>query len=211
VRHHAAEVFSRQDAKAFCDRVAQESPKLVEDLVPKLLPLATVQRVLQNLLRECVSIRDGVSILEAIGDAAGTTRNPVLLTEYVRQSVRRSLVKPFVNQSGELHAWFMDPSLEQAVEASVQHGEHNSVAALSPQTAREILNAIARRLEKPERPVVVIASAGTRYFLRQLAEASLWNVFFLSHNEIPNGVRVNSLGLIQTAKAPESAHGESTQ
>jgi flagellar biosynthesis protein FlhA len=211
IRRHAHEVFSRQDAKAFCDRVAQESPKVVEDLVPKLLPLPAVQRVIQNLLRECVPIRDGLSILEALGEAAATTRNPVLLTEYVRQAIRRVLVKPFLNQSGELHAYFMDPALEQVIESTVQHGEHNSLAALPPNVAREILSAIQRKLERPEVPVVVIASAGTRYFLRQLVETSLWNVFFLSHNEIPNGVRVNSLGLIQTARAPESANGNSDQ
>ena len=97
VRRYAHELFSRQDAKKFLDRVAAEHPKVVEDLVPKLLPLATVQRVLQNLLRERVSIRDSVTILEALGEAAVTTRNPVLLTEYVRQALRRMVVKPYLN------------------------------------------------------------------------------------------------------------------
>jgi len=89
IRRHAHELLSRQDAKRLLDRVAVEHPKVVEDLVPKLLPLASVQRVLQNLLRERVSIRDAVSILEALGEAATATRNPVLLTEYVRQALRR--------------------------------------------------------------------------------------------------------------------------
>ena len=109
VRRHAHELFSRQDAKSLLDRVAVEHPKVVEDLVPKLLPLAAVQRVLQNLLRERVSIRDAVSILEALGEAAATTRNPVLLTEYVRQAIRRTVVKPYLNRAGELPAWFLDP------------------------------------------------------------------------------------------------------
>jgi flagellar biosynthesis protein FlhA len=78
--------------------------------------------VLQNLLRERVSIRDAVSILEALGEAAVSTRNPVLLTEYVRQTLRRSVVKPYVNRIGELPAWFLDPSIEQAIEAAVEHG-----------------------------------------------------------------------------------------
>src|SRR5215813_7077175 len=97
IRRHAYELFSRQDAKKLLDRVAVENPKVVEDLVPKLLPLAAVQRVLQNLLRERVSIRDGVTILEALGEAAATTRNPVLLTEYVRQALRRTIVKPYLS------------------------------------------------------------------------------------------------------------------
>ena len=83
IRRHAHELFSRQDAKKLLDRVAEENPKVVEDLVPKLLSLAAVQKVLQNLLRERVSIRDAVTILEALGEAAAITKNTVLLTEYV--------------------------------------------------------------------------------------------------------------------------------
>ncbi len=100
IRRHAHELFSRQDAKRLLDRVAVEHAKVVEDLVPKLLPLATVQSVLQNLLRERVSIRDAVTILEALGEAAASTRNPVLLTEYVRQAMRRAVVKPYLNRAG---------------------------------------------------------------------------------------------------------------
>jgi len=197
IRRHAHELFSRQDAKRLLDRVTAEHPKVVEDLVPKLLPLATVQRVLQNLLRERVSIRDAVSILEALGEAASATRNPVLLTEYVRQAIRRTVVKPYLNRSGELPAWFLDPSLEQTVEAGVEHGEQNSHLALAPQTIREILNRISSRIQSPETPVVAITSAGARYFLRQLAEPAIPNLYFLAHNEVPPGLRVQSLGNIQ--------------
>jgi flagellar biosynthesis protein FlhA len=196
IRRHAHEVFSRQDAKAFCDRVAAEAPKAVEDLVPKLLPLSAVQRVLQNLLRECVSIRDGLTIVEALGEAAATTRNPVLLTEYVRQGLRRSLIKPFLGPAGELKAWFLDPHLEQSVESAVEHGEVNSLAAVSPQVARELAAKMQRHLQRIDTPVAVIASAGARYFIRQIVETSLPNAFIISHNEIPPGVRVQSLGTI---------------
>jgi len=194
IRRYACELFSRQDAKRLLDRVGVEHPKVVEDLVPKLLPLATVQKVLQNLLRERVSIRDAVSILEALGEAAGATRNPVLLTEYVRQSVRRTVVKPYLNRSGELPAWFVAPGIEQSVEAAVEHGENSSHLTLAPQSIREILNRIAVRVPSPEMPVVAITSSGARYFLRQIAEPSLPNLFFLAHNEVPPGMRVQSLG-----------------
>jgi flagellar biosynthesis protein FlhA len=153
--------------------------------------------VLQNLLRERVSIRDAVSILEALGEAATATRNPVLLTEYVRQAIRRTVVKPYLNRSGELPAWFLDPSIEQAVESAVEHGEQNSHLALAPQTIREILNRISSRIQSPETPVVAITSAGARYFLRQLVEPALPNLYFLAHNEVPPGLRVQSLGNIQ--------------
>ncbi|HVP46839.1 MAG TPA: flagellar biosynthesis protein FlhA, partial [Bryobacteraceae bacterium] len=100
IRRHSHELFSRQETKKLLDRVAADNPKVVEELTPKLLPLATVQRVLQNLLRERVSIRDAVSILEALSDAGASTRNPILLTEYVRQAIRRTVVKPYLNASG---------------------------------------------------------------------------------------------------------------
>jgi flagellar biosynthesis protein FlhA len=196
IRRHAHELFSRQDTKKLLDRVAIENPKAVEDLVPKLLALATVQKVLQNLLRERVSIRDAVSILEALGEAATATHNPVLLTEYVRQSIRRTVVKPYLNRAGDLTAWFVAPAIEQSVESAAEHGEHSSHLTLSPQNMREILNRLGMRVPSPEAPVVAITSSGARYFLRQIAEPSLPNLFFLAHNEIPPGLRVQSLGNI---------------
>ena len=197
VRRYAHELFSRQDAKKLLDRVALEHPKVVEDLVPKLLPLASVQRVLQNLLRERVSIRDGASILEALGEAATTTRNPVLLTEYVRQSLRRTVVKPYLNPGGELPAYLLDPTLEQMVESAVEHGEQNSHLTLSPQAMRDLLNRIEKKVGAPEAPVIAVTVSGARFFLRQVAEPVLRNLFFLSHNEIPPEVKILSLGVMQ--------------
>jgi flagellar biosynthesis protein FlhA len=197
IRRYAHELFSRQDAKRLLDRVAVEHPKVVEDVVPKLLPLSTVQRVLQNLLRERVSIRDAVSILEALGEAGASTRNPVLLTEYVRQTIRRAIVRPYLNRAGDLPAWFVDPSIEQLVESAIEHGEQNSHISLPPQQIRDILNRISARVQSPETPVVAITSSGARYFLRQLAEPTLPNLFFLAHNEVPPGLRVQSLGNLQ--------------
>lgn len=196
IRRHAHELFSRQEAKKLLDRVSAESPKLVEDLVPKLVPLATVHRVLQNLLRERVPIRDAISILEALGEAATMTKNPVLLTEYVRQAIRRSVVKPYLNAAGELPAWFLDPGIERAVESAVEHGEHTSHLAAAPDAVRDIVQRIERRVAPASAPVAVLASSGARYFLRQMVEASLPNVFFLAHSEVPPGVRVVSLGTI---------------
>jgi flagellar biosynthesis protein FlhA len=196
IRRHAHELFSRQDAKKLLDRVAQENPKIVEDLVPKLLSLAVLQRVLQNLLRERVSIRDAVTILEALGDAANITRNPVLLTEYVRQALGRAIVQPHLGPKADLPAFFLDASVEQAVESAVEHGEHSSQLNLAPQRIREILERFALRLKNVDGPVVAVASTGARYFLRQLVEPSFKNVTVLSHSEIPAGTRVSSLGLI---------------
>jgi flagellar biosynthesis protein FlhA len=196
MRLHAGELFSRQDAKGFCDRIAQENPKLIEDLVPKLLSFGAIQKVLQNLLRERVSIRDGVSILEALSEAATTAKNPILLTEYTRQAIRRQVVKPYLNPKGELPAYFLDSSVEQTIESAVQHSEQNSILALAPQLVREILNRLEKKLERRESPVIVLTSSGARYFLRQIVEATMPNVFPVSHNEVPSGVKILSLGTI---------------
>lgn len=195
VRRHAYELFTRQDAKAFCDRVSQENPKLIEDLVPKLLPLAILQRVLQNLLRERVPIRDAVGILEAMGEAAQTTKNPVLLTEYVRQSIRRAITKPLLNSKGELPAYLLDPALERSIEATVEHGEWNSAANLAPETVRDILAKLGRQIDKAE-PAVIITGSAVRHFLRQMVESTLPGLMVLSHNEIAPEIRVRSHGVV---------------
>jgi len=197
IRRHSHELFSRQDAKKLLDRVAVENPKVVEELTPKLLTLAAVQRVLQNLLRERVSIRDAVSVLEALSEAGASTRNPILLTEYVRQAIRRTIVRPYLNSAGDLPAYFVDPSIEQSVETAIQHSEQSSHLNLAPQAVRDILGRIEQKVGSPETPVVAVTSTAARYFLRQMVEASRANVVFLSHNEVPSEVKVISQGVIQ--------------
>jgi flagellar biosynthesis protein FlhA len=168
----------------------------VEDLVPKMLSYAVVQRVLQNLLRERVPIRDSVTILEALSEAAQMTKNPVLLTEYVRQGIRRVIVKSHANPQGELTAYLVEPSAEQAVESAVEHSEHNSVLSLAPQAAREFVGRLTRKLERPDSSAIVLTNPSIRYFVKQLLETAFPEVAVLSHNEVPPEVRVKSLGWI---------------
>ena len=196
VRRYAHELFSRQDAKNFCDRVAQNNAKVVEDLVPKLLSLAVVQRVLQNLLRERVPIRDSVTILEALSEGAQMTKNPVLLTEYVRQAIRRTVVKPHLSPQREITAYLTEQGVEQVVESAVEHSENNSVLGLAPQTARDVVSQFSRRLERPDSSAVVITSPSTRYFIKQLLETAFPDVVVLSHSEVPPEVKIKPLGAI---------------
>jgi flagellar biosynthesis protein FlhA len=196
-RRYAHELFSRLDAKKVLDRVALDNPKLVEDLVPKLLSLPVLQRVFQNLLRERVSVRDAASILEALGEAAASTHNPILLTEFVRQSIRRGLIGPYVNRSGELPAYFLDAASERAIESAVEHGEQTSHLNAAPDVIRALLSAVERSIPRPEAPTVMITGTGSRYFVRQLIENSMPNLFVLSHNEIPPELKVLSLGIVQ--------------
>jgi len=197
IRRHASELLSRQETKAILDRAAEDNPKVIEDLVPKLLPLATVQKVFQNLLRERVSIRDAVTILEALGEAGSMTKNPILLTEYARQAIRRLLVKPYLNAAGELPAFFIDSQIEQSIEGAIQYNETSSHLNLAPQKLREILDRVTRSAGVADSPIAAVTSSSARYFLRQVIEGQAPNLSILSHNEIPAGVRVVSLGLIQ--------------
>jgi flagellar biosynthesis protein FlhA len=194
VRRYAHELFSRQEAKKVLDRANEDNSKAVEDLVPKLLSLAVVQKVLQNLLRERVSIRDAVGILEALGEAAPITKNTVLLTEYVRQAIRRQVVKPLLETSGDLSAFFLDPVLEQSIESAVEHTENSSHVNLSPQRIREIQERLKKCCTPQDAPGVMVTGSAARFFVRQIMESITPNLSVLSHNEIPPGNRVISLG-----------------
>ncbi|MCX6599595.1 MAG: flagellar biosynthesis protein FlhA [Acidobacteria bacterium] len=195
VRRHAHELFGRQDAKKLLDRVAEDNPRVVEDLVPKLLSLATVQKVMQNLLRERVTIRDAVSILEAMGEAAQISHNPILLTEYVRQAIRRAVVRPYLSGQ-DLRAWFLEPSVEQAFEAAVEHGEHSSHLNLPPQRIRDLVDRLTSVSGPADASTVLVTGMQARPFIRLIAEPSLPGLVVLSPNELPPGVRLISNGTV---------------
>ena len=109
----------------------------------------------------------------------------MLLTEYVRQSIRRLVAKPYLNPPGDVPAFFLDPALEQSIESAVEHGEHASHLNLPPQRIRDLMDRISRAVGSPDGPVAVITGSGSRYFLRQVVESAVPNLVVLSHNEIP--------------------------
>lgn len=197
VRKYATELFSRQEAKRVLDRVGQDQPKLIEDLVPKQVSLATVQRVFQNLLRERVSIKDAGTILESLGEGTAMTKNINLLTEYVRQSIRRALVRPYLNASGDLPAYFVDSEIEKLIEGAAEHGEHSSHLTLPPQQIRSIVDRFVNAVPLAESGLVVVTSSGARQFLKQITESSLPSLAVVAHNEVPSGVKVICLGTIK--------------
>jgi flagellar biosynthesis protein FlhA len=197
IRKNASELFSRQETKRFLDRVAQDHPKAVEDLVPKQVSLAAVQKVIQNLLRERVSIRDSVSILEALGEGAAITRNQVLLSEFVRQQIRRNVVKPHLNSSGDLTVYFVDAEIERLIEGAVEHAEHNSHLNLAPQQIRSLVERFQRALQGADGNAVILTTSAVRYFVRQITEHALPSTTVLGHNELPPGVRVICAGTVK--------------
>jgi flagellar biosynthesis protein FlhA len=196
IRKHAAELLTRQETKRILDRVGQDNGKLIEDLVPKQISLATVQKVLQNLLRERISIRDVVTILESLGEAASLTKNSVLMTEFVRQSMKRSIVRPLLT-GPDLTVYFVENEIEKKIEAAIDHGEYGSHLNLPPQEIRQIIDKFQRVFTANQSNSVVLSSASCRYFLRQVLENSLPALSIISHNEIPPGIRVVSLGTVK--------------
>jgi len=199
IRSQACELLGRQETKQLLDNLSKTHPKVVEDLVPKILSIGEVQKVLQNLLKERVSVRDIVTILETLADQGNITKNVNLLTEYCRQALGRSICKPYQNAEGELPVFTVSPDLEKSIAGGVVHSDQVSYLALEPRQAKDIMNRFRQTMEGAGETAgnpVVLCSANIRMYVRQLLERLLPNVAILSHNEIPPNVRVLSLGMV---------------
>jgi len=200
VKQHAHELLSRQEVKRLLDRLAESHPKLVEELVPKILSLGEVQKVLQQLLREQVSIRDLPTILEALLDLSPGTKNPVLLVEAGRQSLSRALVRPLLSESGALRVVTLDQPLEEELGRAFSGGVPPAGGAgLQPPFARRILDGM-RRLAGDQVTVaspVVLCSSPARYHLKRLLEPFLPKVVVLSPLEVPPVIEVQSVGVLR--------------
>jgi flagellar biosynthesis protein FlhA len=195
---HAHELLGRQETKALLDHLNETHPKLVEETVPKILSLGDVQKVLQNLLRERVSIRDLISILETLADFGVMTKDSDLLTEYVRQALSRTICKPLVNDKNELFLMTLNPDMEQAIARGLTHTEKGSFLILDPKLIQNIMQRIhqAGQGMLAQSKMVMLTSANIRIHLKRLTERVLPNLVILSHNEIPNNIKVISLGMV---------------
>jgi len=199
VKQHAHELLTRQETKRLLDRLAESHPKLVEELVPKILSLGEVQKTLQQLLREQVSIRDLSTILETLLDLAPANKSPVLLVEAARQALARALVHPLLSESGGLRVVTLDRALEE--ELGRAFGGTAAVAGsgvLQPPFARRILDGL-RRLAGDQVAVatpVLLCSTPARYHLKRLLEPFLPKVVVLSPLEVPPVIEVQSLGVL---------------
>jgi flagellar biosynthesis protein FlhA len=198
VKEHAHELLTRQETKRLLDRLAESHPKLVEELVPKVLSLGEVQKTLQQLLREQVSIRDLSTILETLLDLAPTNKNPVLLVEAARQTLARALVQPLLSEGGGLRVVTLDRSLEEELGRAFGGPVLAGTAGLQPPFARRILDGL-RRLAGEQVAVaspVLLCSTPARYHLKRLLEPFLPKVVVLSPLEVPPVVEVQSLGVL---------------
>ena len=199
IKQHAYELLSRSETKRLLDQLSESHPKLVEELVPKLLSLGEVQRVLQQLLREQVSIRDLAGILESLLEAASVNKHPVLLVEAARQALGRALVRPLLADNGGLQVVTLDSSIEEELGRAFGGQAPSAGASLEPSYVRRILEGLKKlageqiRLATP----VILCNTPVRFHLRRLLEPFLPKLIVLSPAEVPPIVQVQSLGTIR--------------
>jgi flagellar biosynthesis protein FlhA len=204
LKSHADELLSRQDVQKLLDRLAQNSPKAVEELTPNNLSLGVVQRVLQNLLRERVSIRDLLTIVETLADYGPISKDPEILTEYVRQKLARSIVKQYETPEGTLPIIALDQKIEDLLREKIQRGEQGSYLALDPGIAQKILVSINQTLDRvtqANNTPVILCSPAVRRHLKKLLDRFLPQVAVLSHSELTAQSKIQSLGTVSLGNA----------
>ncbi len=200
VKTYGDELLGRQEVQSLLDNLAASYPKVVEDLVPKQVPLGTLQKILQRLLRERVPIRDLLTIVETIGDYIPMTKNVDILTGYVRQSLARSISKQYLDGEGTITAMMISPDIEDTITRSVQHTEYESFISPDPSIVKKLVSTMQRHLHaftaKGLQPIL-ICSPNVRGHLRKILEKFFPNLVVLSHNEITREVNIKSLGMVE--------------
>lgn len=204
LKSYSHELLGRQEAQALLDNLSKESPKVVEELLPNLLSLGVVVKVLQSLLRERVPIRDLKTILEVLADYAPLTKNPELLTEYVRQGLSRSITRQYQIKDGTIPVVIMDPKVEETIAGGVQTMQQGSYLALEPGLAQRLLVRLRDSLElfnPAGHQPILLCSPNIRGHVKRFTERFFPNLVVLSHNEIASGARINSIGSVRLDNA----------
>ena len=203
VRRHADEILTRDATKHLVDELKKTSPAVVDELIPGQMKLAEVQQILQMLLREQVSIRQLSPILETLGDYAGRTKDPLLLTEYVRHRLARTICTRYRDAQNRLHVVTLDPALEDRIRAGFEHNDRGLFIRMSPQAIDATCRVLSKELEKlitRGHPPIVLVSPQIRAALRQMTAAQLPQAIILSYNEITRDTKLESMGLVLDAK-----------
>ena len=196
IRTFLPDLLSRQQTKEMLDRVGQTSPRLIEELVPKVVGTGEIQRLLKQLLRERVPIRDLATILEAMGDIAPITKDPDVMNETVRAALGRAICRQHQNDRGELPTISFAPSLEERLLQSIVRTEQGAVLALDPHEAQNLASRIARALETAVAQPVLLCTPALRPHLWRLFTRVLPQIGVLSHNEIPAHVRIAPVAVL---------------
>ena len=207
VKQHCHEMLGRQDVQQLLDALKETHPKVVEELVPNLLPLGGVVRVLQNLLREQVPIRDLLAICETLADWAPATKDLDILTEHVRHALARTTTKMYLTPKGNIAAITLGPNLESAISGALQQTDHGIFLSLDPNIAQHMMNNLAGSLEKLsslDYQPVVMCSAQIRYHVKRLVDRFMPRVAVLSYDEILSNVEIQSLDVLELNDADQT-------
>ena len=199
IRQYLADLLTRQDVQNLVNNVKESNPSLVEELVPKLLGLGDIQKVLQNLLKEGISVRDLVTIFETLADHAATTRDTDILTEYVRQSLKRAISNKYFPINETTSVVTLDPKLEQEIMGSVKQTEQGAYLTLDPDKTKTIMASVETevgKLEKLGKNPIVITSPIVRMYFKRLTEDYYKDLVVVSYNEIDANVELQSVGMV---------------
>jgi len=197
IRTFLPELLTRQQTKDLIDRIGVQSPKLVEELIPKVASVGDVQRVLRQLLRERVPVRDLTTILEAMADAASASKDPDVINEAVRAAIGRSVCRSYQSDNGELRVIALSPALEDALASSIARTDRGAVLAVDPTRAQHLAQRLGEVLthEDLAQPVL-LCSPTLRPHLWRLFSRALPHIAVLSHSEVPPQVRVVSVATL---------------
>lgn len=199
VKSHAYEVLSRQDVQTLIDNVKKTHPTVVEELIPGILTVGEIQKVLANLLRERVPVRDLVTIMETLADYGRVTKDPDMLTEYVRQALSRIIARQFIDNNDTIYVITLDPKVEQMIRDSVQHTEHGSYVAMDPEKAQILFSTLGQVVENVSergyQPVILCAPV-VRIYFKKLTEKLIPKLAVLSYNELEGKYNVQSVGVV---------------
>ncbi|ACA56087.1 flagellar biosynthesis protein FlhA [Clostridium botulinum] len=199
IKNHSYELLGRQEVKLILDSMKEKYSAVTEELIPDLMTIGEIQKILQNLLKERVSIKDMVTILESLADNSRNTKDIEVLTEYVRFSLARSICNPLIDENGALTVITLDTSIEQAINNNIQKSMQGSFPALDPDTTSSILNGLKQRLDEVyfyNNQAVVLVSPNIRPAFRRLIEMVFPAVNVLSLNEVPNDVEIRTEGVV---------------
>ena len=199
IRQHIAELLTRQDVQNLVNNLKETNPSLVDELIPKLLGLGEVQKVLQNLLKEGISIRDLLKIFETLADYAPSTRDTDILTEYVRQSLKRAISNKFFPPNETTSVVTLDPKIEQEIMASVKQTENGAYLTLDPERTKAIIKSVETEIAKLEnlgKNPIIITSPIVRMYFKRLTEDYVKDLIVVSYNEVENNVELQSVGMV---------------
>ena len=199
IRTHIAELLTRQDTQNLVNNLKESNPVLVEELVPKMLGLGDVQKVLQNLLSEGISIRDLLTIFETLADHATGTRDTDVLTEYVRQALKRAISNKYFPSNEVTSVVTLDPKIEQEIMSSVKQTEQGAYLTLDPEKTRAIMNSVEVEIQKLEslgKSAIIITSPIVRMYFKKLTEDYFKDLIVVSYNEVETNVELQSVGMV---------------